>query len=219
MGVESAIAGVPTVEPGVYEGYEDERRYWVSGQVSIDEESGAYRVVCFDIIKRRWEGRLYDDFCKVIQVEWPAKLGHYNPLSDMFESVNFERLDSEPPWIWRLVVRHPDPFALDPRSGVYKHYRGGFYWVSGQVVHDAESDVARVLYWSLKKRVWWARRYDDFTCACVFPPPVVPASDDPIWDEAHIPWRPTPRFEYVGGRLAWWKLRARYALGLLEIPG
>ena len=90
------------------------------------------------------------------------------------------------------------------RSGVYQHYRGGIYWVPGVVVIEEETGHYRVIYWSLKKRVWWARPFKQFT--------------EFVQVEQTAIWR-TLRFERIGGRGLWWVLRLRYALGGWEIPG
>lgn len=93
-------------------------------------------------------------------------------------------------------------------SGVYQHYRGGLYWVSGVVSIDEESGKYRVQYWSLVKRVWWGREYVVFVEWADFSPPLIYNPDR----------RPTPRFVRLGGRLLWWWIRLRYALGLLTVP-
>jgi hypothetical protein len=61
MKLDALIAAVPSIQSGVYRHWEG-NLYWVPGIVSLDEESGRYRVLYRALASNVWWAREYADF-------------------------------------------------------------------------------------------------------------------------------------------------------------
>lgn len=63
------------------------------------------------------------------------------------------------------------------RPGIYRHYKGGLYFVPGLVAIDEATAEPTVLYYSLAMRVWIHREHASFTSTVTLEGP---CSADPL---------------------------------------
>lgn len=61
------------------------------------------------------------------------------------------------------TFEHTVMFKPKIRAGIYRHYKGGLYFVPGIVAIDEATGKASVPYYSLSMRVWIHRFHEEFT--------------------------------------------------------